>query len=189
MNSSFCPNCNVDLKNNDNVLVTKESSIFKGHNVYMMCKHCGYVVIYNKDRDLMFSLDRFKEDQEVLDEVQQLINEADGSNDLEVVKNEDVSQPLFEEEARPVIAPPEPEPIEEFMNSCSGDCSSCQGCNEQQQKINIKQGDLLIIHKENGECAVIAQDDLQKINVDDFDFFELTPVIVERIVSYRVQRV
>jgi RNase P subunit RPR2 len=46
----FCPNCNTGLTEN-NIVSTKESAIFKGHNVYCMCKHCGYVMIYNKERD------------------------------------------------------------------------------------------------------------------------------------------
>ena len=105
----FCPNCNTELTEN-NVVSTKESAIFKGHNVYCMCKHCGYVMIYNKDRDLIFCLDKFKDDEDIIKEIYDLLNEATDNSIESVSKTEE---------------------IEEVEHSCEGNCSSCSGCKSQ----------------------------------------------------------
>ena len=85
----FCPNCNIALGDKENIILTKESKIFKGHNVYCMCKQCGYVMVYNKDRDLVFSLDRFSEDKEVVTEISELLNEATNAEVELVSKTEE----------------------------------------------------------------------------------------------------
>jgi predicted nucleic-acid-binding Zn-ribbon protein len=103
----FCPNCNTGLTEN-NIVSTKESAIFKGHNVYCMCKHCGYVMIYNKERDLIFSLDRFKDDEDIIKEIYDLLNEATDNG------IESVSKAETEEEIK-----------EEVHHSCEGNCASC----------------------------------------------------------------
>lgn len=161
-----CPNCNTDLSIDSNVIITKESQIFKGRNVYCMCKECGYVMVYNPDRDLIFSLDRFKDDMEIIEEIHNLLNEANGGNLEVVTKHEEKSEP------------------EE--NVCKGDCSSCSECKPQDTEV-IMEGDLLIVEKETGMMSIIHQDSLDKINIEDYEFYQLNPVIVERIVSYKIQ--
>ena len=159
----FCPNCNTELTEN-NVVSTKESAIFKGHNVYCMCKHCGYVMVYNKDRDLIFSLDKFKDDEDIIKEIYDLLNEATDNNIESVSKEEEVE------------------------HSCEGNCSSCSGC-QSQIKESIEEGDLLAVNIKTGEMSIIHQQHLELINVDDYNFFELNKVIVERVVSYKIQRI
>ena len=68
-----CPTCCCDLNDSNNVVVTEESKIFKGHNVYVMCKHCGLVMVYNTTRELLYDLDKFKEDEDVLVEIKELL--------------------------------------------------------------------------------------------------------------------
>ena len=167
----FCPNCNTKLTEN-NIISTKESTIFKGHNVYCMCKHCGYVMIYNKERDLIFSLDRFKDDEDIIKEIYDLLNEAT-DNGIESVSKAEVQ---VEEE-------------KEVPHSCEGNCSSCAGCVSQQIEESIEEGDLLAVNVKTGEMSIVHQQHLDLINVDDYDFFELNKVIVERIVSYKIQRI
>ena len=162
----FCPNCNTGLTEN-NVVSTKESAIFKGHNVYCMCKHCGYVMIYNKDRDLIFSLDKFKDDEDIIKEIYDLLNEAT-DNSIESVSKAEIE--------------------EEVHHSCEGSCSSCSGCKSQIEE-SIEKGDLLAVNIKTGEMSIIHQQHLELINVDDYSFFELNEVIVERVVSYKIQRI
>ena len=162
----FCPNCNTSLTENS-VIQTKESAIFKGHNIYCMCKHCGYVMVYNKDRDLIFSLDKFKDDEDIIKEIYDLLNEATDNNIESVSKAEE---------------------IEEVHHSCEGSCSSCAGCKSQVEG-SIKEGDLLAVNVKTGEMSIIHQQHLELINVDDYNFFELNKVIVERVVSYKIQRI
>lgn len=161
----FCPNCNTGLTEN-NVVSTKESTIFKGHNVYCMCKHCGYVMIYNKDRDLIFSLDKFKDDEDIIKEIYDLLNEATDNSIESVSKAAE----------------------EEVEHSCEGNCSSCAGCKSQVEE-SIEEGDLLAVNIKTGEMSIIHQQHLELINVDDYNFFELNKVIVERVVSYKIQRI
>ena len=160
----FCPNCNTGLTEN-NVVSTKESSIFKGHNVYCMCKHCGYVMIYNKDRDLIFSLDKFKDDEDIIKEIYDLLNEATDNSIESVSKAE-----------------------EEVNHSCEGNCSSCSGCKSQIEE-SIEEGDLLAVNIKTGEMSIVHQQHLDLIDVNDYNFFELNEVIVERVVSYKIQRI
>lgn len=162
----FCPNCNTGLTEN-NIVSTKESAIFKGHNVYCMCKHCGYVMIYNKERDLIFSLDKFKDDEDIIKEIYDLLNEAT-DNGIESVSKAEVE--------------------EEIHHSCEGNCSSCSGCKSQIEE-SIEEGDLLAVNIKTGEMSIVHQQHLDLINVDDYNFFELNKVIVERVVSYKIQRI
>jgi hypothetical protein len=162
----FCPNCNSGLTENS-VVQTKESAIFKGHNIYCMCKHCGYVMVYNKDRDLIFSLDKFKDDEDIIKEIYDLLNEATDNSIESVSKTEE---------------------IEEVHHSREGSCSSCTGC-ESQVEESIEEGDLLAVNIKTGEMSIVHQQHLELINVDDYNFFELNKVIVERVVSYKIQRI
>jgi hypothetical protein len=162
----FCPNCNSGLTENS-VVQTKESAIFKGHNIYCMCKHCGYVMVYNKDRDLIFSLDKFKDDEDIIKEIYDLLNEATDNSIESVSKTEEV---------------------EEVEHSCEGNCSSCSGCKSQIED-SIEEGDLLAVNIKTGEMSIVHQQHLELINVDDYNFFELNKVIVERVVSYKIQRI
>jgi hypothetical protein len=164
----FCPNCNTGLTEN-NIVSTKESAIFKGHNVYCMCKHCGYVMIYNKERDLIFSLDKFKDDEDIIKEIYDLLNEAT-DNGIESVSKA------------------EAEVEEEIHHSCEGNCSSCSECKSQIEE-SIEEGDLLAVNIKTGVMSIVHQQHLDLINVDDYDFFELNKVIVERVVSYKIQRI
>lgn len=172
----FCPNCNANLNEKENYILTKESAIFKGHNVYCMCKNCGYVMVYNKDRDLIFSLDRFKDDEDIIKEIQMLLT-AVSDSEIEIVTKEEVVKELREKE--------EVEPV------CTGNCASCSGCSSKQTitEDNIKEGDLLAVNMKTGAMSIVHQDQLDLINIDDYEFFELTKVIVERIVSYKIQRI
>ena len=40
-----------------------------------------------------------------------------------------------------------------------------------------------------GEMSIVHQQHLDLINVDDYNFYELNKVIVERVVSYKIQRI
>ena len=173
----FCPNCNSNINDSSNIILTEESKIFKGHNVYCMCKHCGYVMVYNIDRDLIFSLDRFKDDEDIIKEIHELLSKA---SDVEL---EIVAKGI--EEAKDVedIEEAEPRPVEA---GCQGNCSSCSGC---QSNKELENGNLIAINLKTGEMSIIRnQAHLDLIDVNDYKFFELSEVIVERVVSYKIQR-
>ena len=170
----FCPNCNNNIKDASNVILTEESKIFKGHNVYCMCKHCGYVMVYNLDRDLIFSLDRFKDDEDIIKEIHELLSKA-SDVELEVVaKDIEETKDIEEVEERPV------------ESGCQGNCSTCSGCHSHD---DLQAGNLIAMNLKSGDISIIRnQEQLNSINVDDYKFFELNEVIVERVVSYKIQR-
>lgn len=160
----FCPNCNSNIEDTSNIILTEESKIFKGHNVYCMCKHCGYIMVYNLDRDLIFSLDRFKDDEDIIKEIHELLSKA-SDVELEIVAK-DI-------EERPV------------ESGCQGNCASCSGCHN-----DLETGNLIAINLNDGSISVIRnQEELSLLDVNDYKFFELSEVIVERVVSYKIQRI
>ena len=165
-----CPNCNMEL---DNALVTKESNIFKGNNRYVMCKNCGYIMAHNTRTNNIFGLERFQDDEEVLDDIQALISEV--SDDYELIRDDDGDRPV-----------------------CSGNCSSCAGCQEEiveeeevapeKPKLIIKEDSLLAINKQTMEASVLSPDSLSQLDLDMYDFYALDPVIIKQIVTYQVHR-
>jgi hypothetical protein len=154
----------------DNALVTKESNIFKGNNRYVMCKNCGYIMAHNTRTNNIFGLERFQDDEEVLDDIQALISEV--SNDYELIRDNDEDRPV-----------------------CSGNCDSCAGCQEEVEevapekpKLIIKEDSLLAINKQTMEASVLSPDSLSQLDLDMYDFYALDPVIIKQIVTYQVHR-
>jgi predicted nucleic-acid-binding Zn-ribbon protein len=182
----ICPKCSNDLNNLNNILLTKESKVFKGHNVYMMCKKCGYVMIYNKDRDLIFSIDKYENDPEVLEEIEQLINEVDSHYTLgEVVET-----------------------------SCNGMCESCQGCQEIKEETIVEEvkemnldsdGDageqepaftpemvkdsFLVIQNSTGNAQIVKLEELQFVpDLQNCSVFALEEVMLEPVVTFKIHK-
>jgi hypothetical protein len=167
-----CPNCNLSL---EEAVVTKESNVFKGNNRYVMCTNCGYIMAQNTRTNNLFGLERFQEDQEVLDDIQQLLAEID--ENYEVVTNE-------------------PE-----QHECTGNCASCSGCNtveeEPVEMIEeplknfpvIKDDSLLAIHKDTFEAQILSPDALDRLDIDKYDFYALDKVMIQPVVTYQIKRV
>ena len=101
MNFGYCPSCYNQLTE-ESAMVTKPSEVFKGNNVYIICKHCQRVVLYNNDRNMMFDLDDYQDDKKVLEEISKLLEDLDPN--LEVAKEE---------------------------VNCTGNCAACAGCEDQ----------------------------------------------------------
>lgn len=192
MNFGFCPDCTNKLTD-DSALVTKSSSIFKGNNRYIMCKNCNQVLLYNGDRDMLFDLSDYQNDEDVLKEINDLLSEID--NNYEV-------------------------PIE---SSCSGDCSECNSCesekeyqgyfsnkekryhqqHQQQQtpvepqveedaaviSATLANGFLAVNKKDPTQKKLLIEEDLGTVQVDEWIFFELVPVIIEAVTTYKIERI
>ena len=179
MVKGFCPTCQNDLSNEENVIVTNESEIFKGHNVYVMCKECGLVMVYNKKRGSLFSLDRFKDDDEVVKEIQHLLEEQTA---------EEIEVQTIDEEP-----------------SCCGDCANCtKNCEEVKtieeyhkvdeqvkSKETVDLNDVLyMVHKRTDERRFISVKDLNLIeNLNEWLFYAFQSVEIEPVVSYKIHRV
>ena len=185
MNFGYCPSCHNQLTE-ESVMVTKPSEVFKGNNVYMMCKKCQRVVLYNKDRDMIFDLDEYLDDEKVLEEINKLLEDLDPN--LEVVKEE---------------------------TNCTGNCAACAGCEEQYQRsfnrrqeksaplepsepVQISDEDihialsnaLLAVNKEDVSIKkIFLIDDLNDIDINGWIFFELQPVKLKPVVSYEIEKI
>ena len=163
MSIGFCPSCSAVLEDNG-VLVTRESKIFKGHNKYAMCKHCGYVMIFNEARGLLYSLDKYKDDSDVLLEVKEFLQEVD------------------------------PNLTVESSDTCTHDCSTCSGCSskpkEMAPSLSFNEDTLIFVHKQTKECIITNENDFvdEVDNLEDYDVFSLAPVIIEPVISYKIHR-
>lgn len=203
MVKGVCPTCQKEL--GDNVFVTRESEIFKGHNVYVMCKGCGLIMMYNEAREALFSLDRFKEDEDVINEIKTYLSELLETKEQELEK---VEEPKPEPERKVLLRAKEP--VEE--QNCNGNCASCTiDCTakeidelfdeippeeieeleetiEEIEPVNLE-GILYMVHKRTNERRFISADDLHLIkDLDEWMFYELQPVMVEPVVSYKIHR-
>lgn len=174
MVKGFCPTCQNDLSVEGNVIVTNESEIFKGHNVYVMCKECGLVMVYNKKRGSLFSLDRFKDDDEVVKEIQHLLEEQ---------TTEEIEVQTIDEES-----------------NCCGDCTnctkSCESCQtivdeSVESKGTVDLNDVLyMVHKRTDERRFISVKDLNLVeNLNEWLFYAFQSVEIEPVVSYKIHRV
>ena len=174
MVKGFCPTCQNDLSVEGNIIVTNESEIFKGHNVYVMCKECGLVMVYNKKRGSLFSLDRFKDDDEVVKEIQHLLEEQ---------TTEEIEVQTIDEES-----------------NCCGDCTnctkSCESCQtivdeSVESKGTVDLNDVLyMVHKRTDERRFISVKDLNLVeNLNEWLFYAFQSVEIEPVVSYKIHRV
>ena len=198
MVKGVCPTCQKEL--GDNVFVTRESEIFKGHNVYVMCKGCGLIMMYNEAREALFSLDRFKEDEDVINEIKTYLSELLETKEQELEK---VEEPKPEPERKVLLKAKEPveTPVEE--QNCNGNCASCtMDCVakeidefyevpeeiEEKEPVNLE-GVLYMVHRRTDERRFISADDLHLIkDLDEWMFYEFQPVLVEPVVSYKIHR-
>ena len=183
MEFGICPNC-VNKLTEDSALVTDPSSIFKGNNVYILCKNCQQVLLYNKDRNLIFDLDDFKDNEDVIEEINDLLSKV--SSNYEVP-------------------------------ACSGNCEQCTGCHDEQEytrssrkkaapapiveekepeqeeiseMINATLNyEFLAVNKfDPTKKIIILEENLNSIKIDEWVFFELTPVTIKAVTTYEIER-
>lgn len=165
-----CPTCCCDLNDANNVVVTEESKIFKGHNVYVMCKHCGLVMVYNTTRELLYDLDKFKEDEDVLVEIKELLEKQCAIS--EITCNGD---------------------CESCMRNCEN--KTIEEHYEIDEEVKEKEpvdlnNVLYMVHKKTDERRFIDSQDLNLIkNIDEWLFYEFRPVLIEPVVTYKIHRV
>lgn len=183
MDFGICPNC-INKLTEDSALITGPSSIFKGNNIYMLCKNCQQVLLYNKDRDMIFDLDDFKDDENVIEEINMLLEKIDSHYEVP---------------------------------ACSGDCKQCAGCHDDQEytrssrkktekaapvpqieeepeemlemiNATLDYGFLAVNRIDPSKKLIILEEDLNTIKVDEWIFFELTPVTIKAITTYEIER-
>ena len=195
MNLGICPNC-INQLTEDSALVTKPSSIFKGNNVYVMCKNCQQVLLYNRDRDMVFDLDEYKDDEEILIEINKLLSEIDNHYEVATAPcQQNCSQcgecdtqfkRASKEKKQAPVPPIKEEPIvnEPVVNEAA--------VNESNQKDMIKQAleqHFLIVNKADpSQKKILTEQDFSLINVNDWVFFELVHVDVQPVITYKVVR-
>lgn len=215
MIKGICPNpdCLCNLSDPNNVIVTKESKVFPGHNVYVLCKSCNLIMIYNTTRGFLYRLDQYQNDQTVIDEINELLKEVDDNyevvnqteeqttGEIELIKQEVVEEEA-EEEPVELISEKDEELIQllrELQLGCSGDCSNCTNCDchsyvepEPEMEPEIEEKELLLlIHKETGHKEVICIDNLDSVDdIDAYNAYILSPIEIKPIVTveYKIIR-
>ena len=81
MATNFCPNCFNEL-NEETSVTTEVSSIFTGNNAYVLCKKCNQVLLFNINREMLFDLDDFKDDEKVIAEINELLKKANSNYEV-----------------------------------------------------------------------------------------------------------
>lgn len=189
MDFGICPNC-INKLTEDSALITSPSTIFKGNNVYMLCKNCQQVLLYNKDRDMIFDLDEFKDDENVIEEINALLEKIDSNYEVPACSG-DCKQCAGchdeQEYARPSrrkAAPSKaaPAPIIEDVAK--------EESEEMSEMINttLDYGFLAVNKIDPSKKLIILEEDLNSIKVDEWVFFELTPVTIKAITTYEIER-
>ena len=179
----ICPNC-VNELNEFSALVTQDSKVFKGGNHYVMCKKCGQVLLYNTIRKTLFDLDKYKENKEVLEEIDAFLKLIDEELCLIDDKEQNVDE-----------------------GNCEGNCDECHRCQPDpvfsNNRAPVQQVEepphedfsycILAINKvDPNKKLMIREDELKLLAVDDiknWNFYELHPVNIKAVVTYEVERV
>ena len=191
MDFGICPNC-INKLTEDSALITSPSTIFKGNNVYMLCKNCQQVLLYNKDRDMIFDLDEFKDDENVIEEINMLLEKIDSHYEVPACSGDckqctschDEQEYARSSRRKPAslkdkVAPAptiedvieeEPKEISEMINA------------------TLDYGFLAVNKIDPSKKLIILEEDLNSIKVDEWVFFELTPVTIKAITTYEIER-
>lgn len=186
----LCPNCFNKLTESS-AIKTGLSEIFKGNNSYLLCKNCQQVLLYNMNRDMIFDLDDYKEDKEVITEINKLLSEID--NHYEVAKQEcsgdcdtccscmSEPEPSYKRSSRakPV---PKCEEIEELIQEEQPDVKEVitSTLNSGLLAVNVKDPTVKLI--------LVNTSDLDDLNLNEWVFFEMTPVEVKVKKIYDIVR-
>lgn len=175
-----CHNCLEEL-NDLSSITTGISSIFKGNNYYVVCKNCRQVFLYNTDEASFRDLDKYKDNIEVIKDINYLLSK--------VTSNYEVEEPTTKQaEAKPARPTPRVKP--------------CKACTEVEEDIKTKEEDkksqetistsLLAVNKENQSLTkILKEDELCSININELNnwsFYELVPVTVRATVNYEIMK-
>jgi hypothetical protein len=198
MDFGMCPNC-INRLTEDSALITSPSSIFKGNNVYMLCKNCQQVLLYNKDRDMVFDLDDFKDDDSVIEEINMLLEKIDShyevpacSGDCQQCAGCHDEQEYTRSSARKATparkkaapAMPEEKPEEIIEDVAEKELEDIP----EMINITLDHGFLAVNKIDPSKKLIILEEDLNSIKIDEWVFFELTPVTIKAITTYEIER-
>ena len=192
----FCPNC-MNKLTEGSALVTKPSNIFKGDNVYILCKNCQQVLLYNKARDIIFDLDDYKEDKEIIAEINTLLSEIDNHYEVSEQKCsgncstccgcalESEPEPSYKRSSRTKPAPKCEEVYEEIEEPVLEEQSNVKEViastlNSGLLAVNVKDPTVKLI--------LVNTSDLDDLNLDEWVFFEMNPVEVKVKKVYDIVR-
>lgn len=177
MSYGICPNCFNKLTEGS-AIQTGLSEIFKGNNSYLLCKNCQQVLLYNMNRDMIFDLDDYKEDEAVIAEINKLLSEIDSHYEVADQCSGDCSacqgcfvepEPDYQRKNRKQAPVPPAEPIKEPENNI-----------EHVIKSALSNG-ILAVNKKDPTTKLILADkcDLDDINIDEWVFFEMSPIEIQ----------
>lgn len=181
MEFGLCPNC-MNKLTEETSIVTKPSGIFKGNNVYVLCMHCQQVLLYNKDRNMIFDLEEYKEDESVIEEINLLLEELDSNFEVVSPCDGNCSQCKGHEE-------------QEYQGYFSNKEKRQHQNEERQESIPAEaisaalDHSFLAVNKEDpAKKKIILEQDLNSIKIDEWMFFELVPVVIRAVTTYEIER-
>jgi hypothetical protein len=193
-----CEKCGARLDNN--CAVTPISKIFKGTNRYMICETCGYVSLYNESLDLVFNIDKYNNDTEIMNEISEYLDmidmkivEPELATENNEITEEDDDILLSTEESREALN----KLLEEISHSCSGDCSSCTNCSgncdchenkEATDYVDFNADNfILAFNPETKDIGLLQTDSLAELgDISKYRFYSLSEVEVRPVVTYEI---
>lgn len=181
-----CEKCGNELIEGKAV-ITQSSKIFKGTNKYLVCDKCGAVSLYNESLNSMFNIDKYKNNEAILDELSELLQDLN----MEIAnKEEEVLDNYLEEDD---ILYNNDEVLEENEHQCSGSCSTCESCSgdcghhEHEEEAFDHEKYIFAYNKQTEEVSLLAIADLSILgDVHQFDFFVLEPVTIKPVTTYEI---
>jgi hypothetical protein len=201
-----CEKCEALLEEGKAIL-TQPSKLFKGTNRYLICNECGAVSLYNESLGSIFNIDKFKDNQNVINEISELLEKLN----MEIIDTtEEIIESIEEED---ILYNNEEVPKEHELANCSGSCATCPGCSGHHEEhhececggecngecngnCSCKDEEecdfeydryIFAYNKASGDVSLLAKEDISILgDINKYDFFVLEPVKVKPVTTYEI---
>jgi len=195
-----CEKCEALLEEGKAIL-TQPSKLFKGTNRYLICNECGAVSLYNESLESIFNIDKFKNNENVINEISELLEKLN----MEIIDTaEEIIESIEEED---ILYNNEEVPKEHELANCSGSCATCAGCSGHEEEdhececggecngdcsckdeYDFEYDRYIFAHnKISGDVSLLAKEDISILGeLNKYEFFVLEPVEVKPVTTYEI---
>lgn len=194
-----CEKCEALLEEGKAIL-TQPSKLFKGTNRYLICNECGAVSLYNESLGSIFNIDKFKNNENVINEISELLEKLN----MEIIDTaEEIIESIEEED---ILYNNEEILKEHELANCSGSCATCAGCSRHEEDRECECGEeynddcnckdeydfeynryIFAHNKISGDVSLLAKEDISILGeLNKYEFFVLEPVEVKPVTTYEI---
>ena len=206
----YCDDCGSRLTPG-NTLRTRKSAIFKGGNIYILCDECKQIFLYNIQRKLLMSLDEYRNDEKVIAEINEFFEELGGEFEVlleepteELEKDcsgdcDSCGQCCFYDE----------EELNDLLDNLDDILIDDFEIEENEEEIPFEKAEpvseeiipkfvapdlsykILALNTKTGETTILEVNELEQLEgsfIETNVFYELNPLVVEKVVSYKFSK-